>query len=528
VSSIVETRYGRVQGYESEGIHVFRGMRYAAAPDGLRRFMPPAPPEPWTGTRETTRYGPSAPQLAVPGFGWINASNEPRSEDCLSLNLWTPGLDGARRPVLVWIHGGGFVVGSSATPMYDGRDLAQRGDLVVVSINYRLGALGYTHLKLIFGSEFEESSNLGVRDQIAALEWLREHIDRFGGDPDNVTVFGQSAGAMSVGALLGAPRARYLFRRAICQSGAAENVLPGEDARTVARDFMEELGGPPASPAALARIPVRRILQAQQATMGRLTNLVRMMAFTPAVDGDVIPEPPLEAIHRGATAHISLLVGTTLDEWKLFRLVDQGPTPMREAELEERFANVLHALPQAPGGGTAVREYRAAMEARSGGRGRPRAGAVWSAFQSARVFHVPAARLAEAQAEGGGRSHAYLFTWRPPNVRRAFGAFHALDIPFVFGSTGHPLARPLTGVSASASRLSRKMQHAWIRFAREGEPGHERLPGWETYDAYTRATMILGRQCGVDHAPLEAERSLLESWSRRPERRRALRMPQTG
>jgi para-nitrobenzyl esterase len=511
----VETVYGRVRGVEDAGIRVFRGLRYASAPDGPRRFLPPAPPERWTGSFDAARPGPAAPQEALPFFGWINAAGRRVGEDCLSLNLWTPGCDGGRRPVLVWIHGGGFLIGSGATPLYDGSDLARRGDLVVVTLNYRLGALGYAHLKTVFGAGFEESSNLGVRDQIAALEWIRDNVGRFGGDPGNVTLFGQSAGAMSIGALLGAPRARALFHRAILQSGAADHVLAPEEARLAARTFVQELGGPPPSHAVLARIPLEHVLRAQRRTMRRLAGLRKLMVFLPAVDGDVIPEPPLDAVRRGACARIPLLVGTTLDEWKLFRLVDEGPFRMGEQGLLARVRHALADFPQAPLPEEAARAFRTAVEERSGRRQRP--GEVWSAFQTARVFYWPASRLADAQVGGGGSAHAYLFSWRPTALRRSVGACHALDIPFVFGSTQHPLARPLTGVAAATRRLSRRMQHAWIRFAHEGRPGHPKLPAWRAYDPARRATMILDRECRLAPAPLEAERALLEGWSTPPE-----------
>jgi para-nitrobenzyl esterase len=444
-------------------------------------------------------------------LSFLNAAGGPIDEDCLSLNIWTPGLDDARRPVMVWIHGGGFLIGSGASAVYDGHHLARRGDLVVVTINYRLGALGYTHLGHLFGAGFEESSNLGVRDQIAALEWIRDNIDRFGGDPGNITLFGQSAGAMSIAALLGAPRARKLFHRGICQSGAAGHVLEPDDARSVAQVFVEALGGPPASHSHLGRIPLDRIMQAQNETMRRFSTRQNLMAFLPAVDGDLILEQPLDAIRSGASAQIPLLVGATLEEWKLFRAIDQGLFPMAESTLLAAFEEVLPAeLVRAPDPETALRDFRAALNSRADNMS---ASDVWSAFQTARVFHFPAARLAEAQQEAGGNVYTYLFSWSAPVLGRALGACHALDIPFVFGRTQHPLARPLTGLTGSAVRLSRKMQHAWTCFAREGHPGNERLPTWKRYEQRQRATMVLGRTCSLDQAPLEAERQLLESWA---------------
>ncbi len=506
----VETSFGLLRGSESNGIRSFKGIRYARPPVGANRFRPPAPPDAWTGIRDAVEFGPAAPQYALPWFGWISAAGVEPGDDCLSLNVWTPGCDAARRPVLVWIHGGGFMVGAGSTGVYDGRDLARRGDVVVVTINYRLGALGYAHLKFGLGEGFEQSSNLGVRDQIAALEWVRDNIDRFGGDPGNVTVFGQSAGAMSIGALLGAPRARALFHRAICMSGAADHVIEPEQAERVARTLVERLGGPAPTQLAYGRIPMERMLQAQRETMNELWDFRSMMLYLPTVDGDVIPEQPLDAIRRGAAADIPLMIGATLDEWRLFRLIDPGPFGLRESDLVGRFADALgDDFSRAPKAPAAVGAFREALERRNG---QTRPSDVWGAFQTARVMHLPATELAEAQHAGGGTSYSYLFTWRPPAMRRALGACHGLDIPFVFGAIQHPLARPFTGFTTSAARLSRKMQYAWIRFAREGDPGHERLPLWAPYDPQRRATMVLGRRCALDDAPLEDERELLASW----------------
>jgi len=508
VTTEVETRYGRIRGSETSGIRSFLGVRFGAPVSGVRRFLPPEPPEPWAGTRDALESGPSAPQISLPFFSWINAAARAPDEDCLSLNLWTPGLDGAKRPVLFWIHGGGFMVGSGSTPVYDGHDLARRGDVVVVTINYRLGALGYSHLGLVADGELEQSTNLGVRDQIAALEWVRDNIERFGGDPDNVTVFGQSAGGMSTAALLGAPRARSLVNRAILQSGAADHVLDAHEGREVASAFLRALGGPPTSPEALGRIPLDRLMAAQRDVMIQYSDLRKLMAFQPVVDGDLIPEQPIDAVRGGAASDIGLMIGATLDEWKLFGLMD-GVTPMSEESVLDRFAEVMPELEGHPSPRRAYTEYRAALGTR---RAASSPGSVWSAFQSARVFHYPAARLADAHEEGGGRHHAYLFTWRSPVMRRMLGACHALEIPFVFGSTQHALARPLTGLGTAPRRLSRRIQHAWIAFAHTGSPDHERLPAWPDYQSNGRATMIFGRECRLDHAPLDPERRLLEEW----------------
>ena len=507
----VETRYGRLRGTERHGIRSFRGIPFARPPVRELRFLPPEPPEPWAGTREALRPGAVPIQASVPVFSFINAGAARQSEDCLYLNVWTPGLDGAMRPVLVWIHGGAFLIGSGSTPVYQGHGLARRGDLVVVTINYRLGALGYLHLNRSGAEEFRGASNAGVRDQIAALEWVRDNIERFGGNPNNVTVCGQSAGAMSIGALLGSPRARALFHRAIFQSGAAQNVISQEQANDVAESFLAELGNPPRQRQVLSRIPVRQLLRAQGTIHRRLANLERLMVFVPTIDGDLIPEHPLAAVRRGAAAGLPLLVGTTLDEWKLFSPIELGARALGRRALVERMEQLLPSIAaRAPAADRAAWQYQEAVRAR-GGRTSPFE--VWAAFQSARVFHYPASLLSEAQSSARGTAFSYLFTWRPPALRRTVGACHALDVPFIFGLAHSPVTRTLAGLGGSATRLSRRMQHAWIHFARTGHPGHARLPDWESYDSASRATMVFGRQCYLADAPLEPERALWERWT---------------
>ena len=510
----VETTYGRIRGEESNGIHSFRGIRYAAAPKGALRFQPPQPPQPWAGVREAVKAGPAAPQFSLPVFSWINLAGASLGDDCLSLNVWTPGLDGARRPVLFWIHGGGFLIGSGSTPVYSGQDIANKGDVVVVTINYRLGALGYTHLNTIFDDEgFKNCSNLGVRDQIAALEWVRDNIAAFGGDPTNVTIFGQSAGGMSVATLLGSPKARDLFHQAICMSGAADHVLSEETAEEVAHAFVKELGGPPPSLEAMGNIPLDTILKAQHEVVNRMANFRDLMIFLPAVDGDIIPRQPLDAIRDGETVDIPIMTGSTLEEWKMFRAIDQGFGRFGWEDLVKRFELVIPtALTSGPPPRQAAEHYRQALEGRSAAR---KPVDIWSAFQSARVFHHPSNELAEAQAQAGGKVWSYLFTWRPAAMRQSVGSCHAIDIPFVFGSANHPLARPLTGFGGGVAELSEKMRNSWVRFAYDGDPSHEKLPAWSCYDPDSRNTMVLGRSCNLDSGPLEAERLLLRDWKGR-------------
>jgi para-nitrobenzyl esterase len=512
MSKNVETTYGKLAGEEVAGVHVFRGVPFARPPVGSLRFAAPEPPARWRGVREALRSGAAPLQV---GAAWMTRMRLDVGgrvdEDCLYLNVYTPASGGARRPVLVFLHGGAFLMGAGSTALYDSRRLARRSDIVVVTCNYRLGALGWAHLGLVPGSSLPDAVNLGLKDQIAALGWVRDNIAAFGGDPENVTLCGQSAGAMSAAALCTSPSARALFRRAIVQSAAGNSVIGREEGMNVARLFLAELGLKPETAHELREVSAARLLKAQASAWRRTYNPLRLMSFMPVVDGALVPETPLAAIARGVLADKELLIGTTREEWKLFSLVDGGLVGMRETSLVSRIAALSDprelALPDAE---LASRTYRDAVAADGGSTD---AADVWNAFQSARVFHHPAARLAEAQVRAGGRAFSYLFAWRPPAVGGIIGACHALELPFVFGWTQIPLVRSLTGLSTSARRLSLTMQHAWGSFARSGNPSHEGLPSWPGYEPILRSTMLLSRDARVIDAPLEAERRLFDSWT---------------
>jgi para-nitrobenzyl esterase len=508
---VVEIELGRLRGVERGGIRIFRGIPFAAPLAG-RRLRPPEPPEPWGGVRDATQPGPGAPQprpIALPGPFRRLMGGAQQSEDCLTLNVWTPGTDGGRRPVLVWIHGGAFVMGSGTSPIYSGRRLARRGDAVVVTINYRLGALGFAHLGLLGLPGAEEAVNLGLQDQIAALRFVHEHIAAFGGDPGNVTIFGESAGGMSVGTLLGAPSARPLFQRAIAQSGAAHNVSSPERAARAADAFLRELGAEGAG--ALRRVaeaPLEAILEAQARATMALGIAHGTLPFQPAVDGRVIPRQPLEAVADGEAAGIPLLLGTNRDEWKLFTLFDRRTREMDGAALRRRLERILPGKDES-GVAFAERALEAYRSARAG-RGGASPLAIWEAVQSDRIFRYPAARLAELQARHQPHTFAYLFEWRPRLAPRRVGACHALEIPFVFGTLQHPFLRALIGGAGAPLALSRAMRDAWIAFARSGEPKAPGLDDWRPYEARERHTMLLGRRCETVRAPLEDERRFWE------------------
>jgi len=569
--ALVTTGYGTLQGAQERGITVFRGVPFARPPVGPLRFRAPERPAPWPGVRDATRYAPAAPQQASILGPVLNLGLDATSEDCLYLNVWTPGPDAGRRPVLVWIHGGAFILGAGSQTLYDGSALARRGDVVVVTINYRLGGLGFLRLRELCGERLPATGNEGLLDQIAALEWVRDEIAAFGGDPGNVTIFGESAGAISCAALLGAPRARGLFHRAILQSGSANYVSTRDHAAAVASAMCGVLELDAGLADRLRAITPERIVAAQQrlfvlarqpvlaglsrgelratvalvvlltasrrwmtklsgagarALVGALQRVARrrgrrlpepvaslvarippgLLPFEPVVDGDLLPQHPLEAIGDGLSKDIPVLVGTNLDEVKLFALADPEAAGLDDETLLARCKEVI------PGDAReAVNVYR---ESRARRGESTTATDLWFAIESDRTMRYPAMRLAELQRVHQPRTHAYLFTWPSPLMGGALGACHALDLPFVFGTQDQLVLSRFAGGGREARRLAERIQDAWIGFARTGNPAHPGIGEWPSYDIHRRATMILGRECGVEEAPREAERAV---WSAQPD-----------
>ncbi len=501
----VEVSAGRLEGRREDGMLVFRGIPFARPPVGALRFEPPQDVDPWPDVRDATRFGPAAPQtqdLIGPSVGFDQPAS---AEDCLTLNVWTPEADAARRPVLVWIHGGAFTIGSAAQRVFDGAALARRGDAVVVTINYRLGVLGFLRLTgTAVGREIPAAAgNLGLLDQIAALAWVRREIARFGGDPDNVTIFGESAGSISCSLLLTMPRARGLFHRAILQSGPPTLVGTPAMAERVARAVLEKLGDSAASAARLRDLPVDALRRVQARVILDLGLETRGMPFRPCADGDQIPADPMRAIADGCARDVAVLVGTTRDEMKLFALLDPSALTLDDATLLRRCERNVGGRAQ-----ELIDGYRAARSA----RGEPVAPSdLWFAIETDRMFRVASMRLAESQHAHQPRTYAYCFTWPSPYRDGVLGAAHALDIPFVFGTEARPELAAFTGAGPAAHALAGRMQDAWLAFARRGDPAHAALPAWPPYDGDRRATMLLGERCELVDAPQDAERRLWDT-----------------
>jgi para-nitrobenzyl esterase len=510
VSTVVETVHGRIEGTEEDGLRVFRGVPYAAPPLGEGRLRGPRPPEPRPGVRRCDAFGPWASQNSPLNRLASVESDFEQSEDCLTLNVWTPGLDQARRPVMVWIHGGGFTGGSGASLLYHGDHLARRGDVVMVTINYRLGILGFLAHPDLLDAEVGASANWGMLDQVAALEWVRDNIAAFGGDPGNVTIFGESAGGMSVGVLLGMPKARGLFHRAVCQSGAALAASP-ETAAATTESVLAELGLGDVTK--VRDMPVEALLKAQETVAAQASRQGRTLPLIPAVDGSSLPRQPLHEIRDGLSASVPVMVGTNRDEYKMFAVVDPGYRNMSDERLRRRLNRTLSADHWNISVDEVIDGYRHARAA----RGAPTDPAeLYSAIESDRIFRVPAMRMAEAQAAHQPDTYAYLFDWESPAMHGVLGSCHALEIPFVLGSLRKPMVDRFAGTNDAALALAEQMQDAWLAFARTGSPGPEQagIGDWPRYEPTRRATMIFGRSTHVEDAPFEAERRVWDGGTR--------------
>ncbi len=500
--AVVETKSGKVEGDYQQGLYIFKGIPYAAPPIGERRWSPPWPVEPWAGVRQTQAFSEIAPQnvmenRAIPALG----PEEPQNEDCLYLNIWSPGLDGARRPVMVWIHGGAFNMGSGSSPMAEGNTLATRGDVVIVSINYRLGLLGFLNLNEVTGGKIPATGNEGLLDQIAALEWVRENIASFGGDPDNVTVFGESAGGMSIGCLLAMPKASGLFRKAILQSGVGSTVSLLDAAAMVGQKFLDVTGLDAADTDGLRNLTIEQILSANltlRKMMAREGEDLRITVTAPVVDGKTIPEIPIDAIKSGSAKQVSVLAGTNLDEWKLLCLMDFELPKLDEAGLVRRL-NYYMPAEFVPG---LIEAYRKARTGRGADASVPE---IYKAIQTDRMFRMPCVYVVEEQLLHNPSTYNYLFTWESPAMDGALGACHALDIGFVFGTCD----AAFHGSGPAVDKLSRNMQDAWITFARTGDPSCNSIGKWQPYGE-NRSTMILGKECYLEEAPYDDERQAWE------------------
>jgi para-nitrobenzyl esterase len=496
-TDIVATSNGPVRGYVEDGLDVFKGLRYGAPPTGLARFKPPAKPAAWTEPADAVAYGAPAIQSGLaPGErrtspGDPPAPDEPASsEDCLFLNVWTPnlnegGLAAAKRPVMVWLHGGGFANGSGGAAMYDGGALARKGDVVTVTVNHRLNVFGYLHLGEVFGPDYAQSGVAGMLDIVQALEWVRDNIQAFGGDPGNVTIFGESGGGWKVSLLLAMPGARGLFHKAVIQSGPGLTGKRIADADKVARQLLADLNAD--TPSKLAALSTEAISYASVKVPGEAMRL-----YTPVVDGNALPRDPFEPDASPLNADVPLLIGTNKDESTLFMLGHPKFGAFDDADLAK------HA------------------KASAGDKAGPLVAALRAAYPHYDQTHLAAGvgtatgmwagsiKLAERKAAQNAASvWMYMLTWETPVSRGRLRTPHALEIPLVFDNVEK--ARNFVGRGDEPQLVADQMSAAWLAFAHTGEPG------WPAYDATTRATKLFDVESQVVNDPLPDVRKVLQA-----------------
>lgn len=489
-----ETRHGRIQGLVDCGVHRFLGVPYAAPTGGRNRFRPPVPPAAWTGLRECFGYGPVCPQILTPltnPYGRLiqfdlAAAQGGMSEDCLRLNIWTPGLrDGARRPVMFCIHGGGFAISSGNAPLYDGAELARTGDVVVVSVTHRLGAFGFLHLAdLGAPQEFAASGMAGMLDLVAALEWVRDNIESFGGDPRCVMVFGQSGGGWKTSVLLAMPAACGLMHRAAVQSGSLLRVQTREEAAPHARELIRTLGLTPQTITRIGDVPWQHILAAQARIGAHL--------FTPVLDGAHLPRHPCDPAAPQESADIPLIISTTLDDASLFfdnfALDESGLAKWLQARHGD-MAGELHRLYRGRRPDKTPFLLQAQIITDSGFR---------------RFAHAHAQRKA---AQRRAAVYCYRWDWTSPALDGLYGAAHASDVAASLANHREAL---LGGGVGPARELARSLSAAWLAFARHGDPSNPRTPRWPAYAIPTRCTLIFDERLRIENDPDADLRALWE------------------
>jgi len=495
---IANTIYGPVRGIQEDGVLVFKGIRYGADTAGTR-FAPPAPPEPWTEVQEAVAYGNSARQATNRGSiglfaSWISDPRPALSEDCLFLNIWTPALaDQAKRPVLVWFHGGGFSSGSGSSNAYDGSRLVQRGDVVVVTVNHRLNVFGYLYLDQ-YGEQFRGSGNAGQLDQVASLEWVRDNIAEFGGDPDNVLIFGESGGGMKVSALMAMDAAAGLFHRAVVQSGPRLTNATAEQAAEATAALVSELG------LDATTIDEIRTMAPQQIEAAALTVAQDggpRPGSGPVLDGIYSTRHPFEPDAPPQSVEIPLLIGTTRSEMSL--LAGARRPELFDLTWETLPAALTTSIPGVDSGGV-IDGYRALHPDID-------APALFFEATTDNGFLRRTLTLADRKAaQGAAPVYSYLFNWNTPVDDGKWGSPHALEIGFVFDNVAR--SESMSGIGEEQQAIADMMSEAWIAFARTGDPNHDGLPEWSTYAADHRATMVIDSQPALIVDPRRRELDL--------------------
>jgi para-nitrobenzyl esterase len=488
-SATADTTSGKIKGILHDRVYGFRGVPYGASTAGSNRFQPPVKPEPWTGVRDTINLGQRSPFYGAAEIPEVASADihEAAGEDCLCLNVWTPALKTGKRPVMVWLHGGGFSYGSAGYIIYDGANLARRQDVVVVGVNHRLNVFGYLYLAELGGDRFSKASNVGMLDMVQALEWVRDNIANFGGDPNNVTIFGQSGGGGKVSILMGMPQAKGLFHKAIFQSGAGRG--GSKDAATKAAQALMTKAGVK-TVEELQSLPLEKFLEAARTTPG--------VGSGPVIDGTTLPKDPFTPTATELSANVPVLCGTVETEVTFFPNTQLEPIDdaALRASVKQNLRNASDAKVQ-----QVIDLYRVGRP----GRGNTE---LLQIISSDNGFRQQVVSQGERKAEQAKAPvYMYYFNWHSPVRQGKLNCFHTLEIPFTFYN--HDEAKPMTGFGEDRYALADKMSTAWATFARTGNPNNKLLPNWTPFTTTERATMILGNDCKLVNDPNKEERLAL-------------------
>lgn len=500
---VVETAYGPVRGIDDGKAMSWKGIRYAAPPVDELRFRAPEPPMAWTEPVDATAFGPVCPQPSVPNFP-LDLGAE-KDEDCLRLNIWAPSgtQPGDSKPVMVWLHGGAYVLGSSSQPLYDGRRLASRGDVVIVTLNYRLGALGFLDLSGLSSPRRRFDSNVGIRDILAALRWINANIAAFGGDPNRVTLFGESAGGGIVTTMLAIPEAHGLFSAAVAQSSPVTSVYNRGRGQRVANEMLHVLGIPPAEAHRLSEVDIPSLIAATKKVFDDVpVRNPGTLAFVPIVDGDLLHDYPVRMARAGRTHPVPLIIGTNRNEAALFRLMRSPLMPITPRAITSMFNEIAAEQPdlQLP-----TEEQLGSAYARHRGSARG------MSIASDVGFRMPSLWFAEGHSQVAP-VYLYRFDWSTPMMKLLLvGAAHATELPYVWGTLGVPGDYTLKlGGAKAAKEVSKRIRARWVNFATHGKPlGLPDEPYWTSYQEADRACLIIDRHDNVVH---DVDSHIRQAW----------------
>ena len=497
-TEIIETKTGNLQGSIERDIYVFKGIPYAEPPIDELRLNVPLAKKPWSGVMEALKFGPEA--LQPYNINTPRPYPEQSEEDCLTLNIWTPGIDNKKRAVLFWIHGGSFMYGSGTRVIYYGTNMAKKGAVVVVTINYRLGPFA--------NLDFSDAHpNVAMLDQITALEWVNQNIETFGGDPNNITIFGESAGAAAVCTLMAMPRAKGLFQRAIPQSGAAHPLGYTQTSIKQTTEFLlDELNLQSDDLEKFRKIPAVDIIKAIYRLEQRNFSQGIRLRFGPYVDGETLPHHPLEAINEGYAKDVDLIIGSNFEESKFWHMFFSDFKETKAEDLPRRMKRVLKMTGENEEDLDKVIATYQNSRKENGLPSTPQD--ILDAYNTDNMFRIPAVRFADAQSKHQKNTYMYLFSWGLPNI---YGAMHGLEIGFVFNRFFNVDVPTLPKKTGETERLSENMMNSWISFAKNGNPNHTGIPKWLGYETQERNTIVFDKTIKIWKDPLSRER---EMWNK--------------